>query len=104
LPTDSDGLNPFVQFARERIEAAHGPMDFEIAIIPGPGAKWKYIRAQIPGTTSVVSIASDGAQIWDGDKELFWSEYYDYDTPEQLVERLSGAISSLKSPDPAVGA
>jgi hypothetical protein len=93
-----DGLSEFIHLAREALISACGEIRFEVR-----GDSEKYLCGTLPGTTVTVYLNGDGAQIHDGPRELFWSEYYDYDTPAQLVERLVECAVSTMKPDRPLG-
>ena len=77
------------------MNAATG-MTFEIR-----GTKEKFLYGTFPHSTAGVYINGDGAHIRDGARELFWSEYQDYDSPEQLVKVLRDAVLDIARPGPA---
>jgi hypothetical protein len=92
IATTPDGLSAFIHLARDALESACDDLQFEVR-----GTSEKYLCGTSPSTTAIVYLHGDGAQIHDGERELFWSEYYDYDTPAQLVERLVESVENIMS-------
>jgi len=70
-------------------------MDF--AVLTVKDSDERFVQARIPGTSADVSIGGDGAQVFRGSEELFWSEYWDYDTPDDLLDRLCARIAELRA-------
>jgi hypothetical protein len=78
-----DGLSRFIYQARDRLTEACGSIVFEAR-----GESERFLYGTVPNTDVTIFVYSEGAQIYDGSKELFWSEYYDYETPDHLLGRL----------------
>jgi hypothetical protein len=87
----SDGLTPFIHAAQAQLLSVIDGLHFEIA-----GKSEKYLSGTIQGTGLRVYLHSEGAQIHEGDKELFWSEYYDYKTPQDLIETIVSALTTKR--------
>jgi hypothetical protein len=97
-----DGLSTFIHSARGALINACGEIHFELR-----GTAEKYLCGTLPGTSATVYLNGDGAQIHDGPRELFWSEYHDYDNPEHLVNSLvesSLGIMASAAATPSTGA
>lgn len=87
-----DGLSAFMHSTRDQLLSAVSGLDFELA-----GESEKFLRGTIPGTSAVLFLYGDGAQIHDGPKELYWAEYYDYQTPKSLTDELVSEVLELRS-------
>lgn len=83
VTSSPDGLTEFDRKAEESLRRVIDGISFDKR-----GTSEPYLYGAIPGTTAVIYLHGDGAQIHDGPSELFWSEYYDYETPDDLVNTL----------------
>jgi len=90
IATTSDGLSAFAHLARDALIDSCDGIQFEVC-----GRSEKYLCGKLPGTNATVYLNGDGAQIRDGSRELFWSEYYDYDSPGHLVARLIESVAHI---------
>jgi hypothetical protein len=87
----SDGISPYMQSILADLLAAVPALKFELS-----GKDEKFFQGVIPGTNAVVYLYADGAQIHDGPNELFWAEYYDYKTPQELTDRLVAKVLEVQ--------
>jgi hypothetical protein len=86
-----DGISPYMQSIRSDLLAAVPALEFELS-----GKDEKFFQGVIPGTNAVVYLYGDGAQIHDGPNELFWAEYHDYKTPQELTDRLVARVIEVQ--------
>jgi len=82
--------------ARDALTRTCGDIHFEVR-----GKSEDYLHGAVPGTAVVIYINGEGAQIFDGTREVFWSDYHDYETPTHLIYELvasaKDAIASAKT-------
>lgn len=91
-----DGLTRFICRARDSLTEACDGIRFEVR-----GESEHYLYGTVPHTDVIIFLYSEGAQIYEGSKELFWAEYHDYETPDHLIGSLvpaaTDAIAVAKS-------
>ena len=87
-----DGTSPYLQSLRDDLLDAIPELQLRLS-----GDTEKYLQGVIPETEAIVYLYSDGAQIHDGPNELFWAEYHDYLTPQELTEALVARVREVQS-------
>jgi hypothetical protein len=87
-----DGISPYLQSIRADLLAAVPNLEFESC-----GESETFFQGTIPGTEAILYLYGDGAQIHDGPKELFWAEYYDYKTPQELTDSVVARVLEVPS-------
>jgi hypothetical protein len=94
---DPLSINGFMRLVRDKLSAGAAPLEFQESTIGGSEI---LLVAEIPGTSAVLYVAGDGAQIHDGDKELFWSEHYDFPGPDELATAIVSRVAELRQHQP----
>ena len=87
----SDGLTPPIHATRDQLVARVGDLNFELS-----GRSERFLRATISGTTADLYLYGEGAQIHDGPKELYYAEYFDYLTPQELTAEVVAKVVELQ--------
>ena len=86
-----DGVSPYLHSVRAELLATVADLDLQLY-----GETDRFYQGIIPGTDAVVYLYSEGAQIHEGSHELFWAEYHDYKTPQELTERLVARVCEVQ--------
>jgi hypothetical protein len=90
-----DGISPYLHSLRGDLLDAVPELQLRLS-----GDTEKYLHGTIPETKAIVYLYSDGAQIHEGPNQLFWAEYHDYLTPQELTEALVSRVRKVH-PNPS---